>query len=184
MKKLTPLLSLLPLVNALPPPLSIPDTLERIELQKRQGAGGTLQLAQGADSSSGGEDEVSTDVETHHINQPLDHFSRDDEEKSSNTFKQRYFYTSRYVRPTEEDADETDERTEEEEKKVLAFLCVGGEGPSLDESVLVDSVHCTGDMIGLADKLFHEHDYDVHLFALGKFCFWSLLVDRSHDGLQ
>jgi serine protease 16 len=72
---------------------------------------------------------------------------------------------------------------------------VGGEGPSLGTDVLVDSVHCvrpifaanffnkkshhltwllncfvhstqTGDMIALAEKLFNEHNWDIHLFAL------------------
>ena len=32
---------------------------------------------------------------------------------------------------------------------------VGGEGPSLDESVLIDSVHCSGDMLELA-RILHE----------------------------
>ena len=50
--------------------------------------------------------------------------------------------------------------------KTVSFLCVGGEGPSLDPSVLVDSIHCTGDMIELAHKLHHEQNWDVHMFAL------------------
>ncbi|KAL7564466.1 hypothetical protein ACA910_001560 [Epithemia clementina (nom. ined.)] len=57
-------------------------------------------------------------------------------------------------------------------QKTYAFLCVGGEGPSLDESVLVDSVHCTGDMIELAHHLSssssssEKQHINIHLFAL------------------
>ena len=43
---------------------------------------------------------------------------------------------------------------------------MGGEGPSLDRFVLVDSVHCTGDMIDAAERLHREEGRDVHLFAL------------------
>eukprot|EP00571_Detonula_confervacea_P014391 CAMPEP_0172303592 /NCGR_PEP_ID=MMETSP1058-20130122/5115_1 /TAXON_ID=83371 /ORGANISM="Detonula confervacea, Strain CCMP 353" /LENGTH=604 /DNA_ID=CAMNT_0013014471 /DNA_START=96 /DNA_END=1910 /DNA_ORIENTATION=- len=156
MKKFAPLLSLLPLTNALPPPQRIPDILERIKQQQQQEG---IQLTQGGaskDSAIISDD----DVETLYFHQRLDHFSQEDEGKLV-TFQQRYFYTSRYV---QSGTDSNNNGGVNE--KVLAFLCVGGEGPSMDPSVLVDSVHCTGDMIGLADKLFNEHNYDVHLFAL------------------
>lgn len=48
----------------------------------------------------------------------------------------------------------------------LAFLCVGGEGPALDKSVLVDSVHCSGDMLELAQYIHKEYNISVYLFAL------------------
>ena len=51
-------------------------------------------------------------------------------------------------------------------KNVFAFLCVGGEGPSLTKHVLTDSVHCTGDMIELASKMNKEQNANVHIFAL------------------
>ena len=57
------------------------------------------------------------------------------------TFQQRFFYSNRFV-------------SKKDRVNAVAFLCIGGEGPSLDASVLVDSVHCTGDMIELAEKLF------------------------------
>ena len=53
-----------------------------------------------------------------------------------------------------------------EDSNVFAFLCVGGEGPSLTKHVLTDSVHCTGDMIELASKMHKERNANVHLFAL------------------
>ena len=166
MKKLAPLLSLLQLTNALPGQ-RIPDVLQRIKQQQQQQQQRQegVQLTQGG-SSKGKDADAASDVETLYYDQRLDHFSKEDEGNSVN-FKQRFFYTSRYVQSDKKNNEGKDK------KKTLAFLCVGGEGPSLDTSVLVNSVHCTGDMIGLADKLFHEHNYDVHLFALGKsaFCF-------------
>ena len=87
------------------------------------------------------------DVQTLFIEQQLDHFT-DFAEK----FQQRYFYTKRYIR-----ADGG--------HKTAAFLCCGGEGPSLSTSVLIDSVHCTGDMLVLAKKLF-DQNWNIHLFAL------------------
>jgi hypothetical protein len=90
----------------------------------------------------GKEEESWHDVEELRIEQKLDHHPSAEQPASSLTLSQRYFYSSRYV-----NASSTDH--------ALAFLCVGGEGPSLDKSVLVDSVHCTGDMLELAAKLFH-----------------------------
>mmetsp|Transcript_36209 Transcript_36209/g.66503 ORF Transcript_36209/g.66503 Transcript_36209/m.66503 type:complete len:604 (-) Transcript_36209:102-1913(-) len=151
MKKLAPVLTLFHLANALPTPRRIPDILERIKQQQQEPE---LQLTQDAASSD--------DVVSLYYDQRLDHFSKEDEGKYA-TFKQRYFYTSRYVRPS---GTKNNNNEAGNKKNALAFLCVGGEGPSLDASVLVNSAHCTGDMIGLADQLFHEHDYDVHLFAV------------------
>ena len=107
---------------------------------------------------------------TLYFDQHLNHFP-DTNDSSGNptkttTFKQRYFYSSRYVKSSKKD-----DTTNKNKKKSVAFLCVGGEGPSMDTSVLINSVHCTGDMIGLAEKLYKEDNYDVHLFALGK-CFY------------
>ena len=55
-------------------------------------------------------------------------------------------------------------------KQIFAFLCVGGEGPSLTKNVLIDSVHCSGDMLELASKMKssekEETEIEIHLFAL------------------
>jgi len=101
------------------------------------------------------------DVRTLTFDQRLDHFSRQDNNTECERFKQRYFYTPRYVHREEEKTG----NSINSKRKTVSFLCVGGEGPSLDPSVLVDSVHCTGDMIELAHKL-HEQNWDVHMFAL------------------
>eukprot|EP00985_Skeletonema_marinoi_P016597 scaffold8949_cov126-Skeletonema_marinoi.AAC.14 len=151
MKLLSPVLLL---VATAAPAHSIPHLSEIIESiqEQREEPQPHLQL----------EEEFSkSDVQTLTFDQRLDHFSSQidchQDNNECETFKQRYFYTSRYVR-------------KEEEKKgvgtTVSFLCVGGEGPSLDPSVLVDSVHCTGDMIELAHKLHHEQNWDVHMFAL------------------
>jgi hypothetical protein len=86
--------------------------------------------------------------------QRLDHFRSD-----SRTFSQRYFYSDQYVYSNSNNTDRTGAKT-------YAFLCCGGEGPDLDESVLVDSVHCSGDMLELAAILFQHHNASVHLYAL------------------
>ena len=89
-----------------------------------------------------------------YLEQNLDHFPELHGESNA-TFQQRYFYSDRYARPIS--------RTNAPE---YAFLCVGGEGPSLDKSVLVDSVHCSGDMLELARRLHEGQQAKVHLFAL------------------
>jgi Serine carboxypeptidase S28 len=87
------------------------------------------------------------DVQELFIEQRLDHF-----QPNPPKFQQRYFYSDRHVKdsPTQQHA----------------FLCVGGEGPSLTPAVLVDSVHCSGDMLELANQLNQEEGASVHLFAL------------------
>ena len=95
------------------------------------------------------------DVQVHFLEQLLDHFDTAPLPPNiSAVLFQRYFYSTRFVslQPTMSNQ--------------YAFLCVGGEGPALDQSVLVDSVHCTGDMLELAQRLHEEHGASVHLFAL------------------
>jgi hypothetical protein len=87
------------------------------------------------------------DVEERYVTQRLDHFDATNEA----TFAQRYFVSYRY-------------QQKQSSGPVLHFLCVGGEGPGLDKSVLVDSVHCTGDMLELADRL--SRQYNIRLYAL------------------
>jgi thymus-specific serine protease len=112
------------------------------------------------------------DVQELYTQQSLDHFRLQDDR----TFSQRYFYTDRFVRRGvshhncsngNEQVQRQQRRQQKQHKqKEFAFLCVGGEGPALDKSVLVDSVHCTGDMIELAKILYTEYNASVHLYAL------------------
>lgn len=90
------------------------------------------------------------DVVEAYFKQRLDHFRPTD----TRTYQQRYFYSDRFVRNNGS-------------KQKIAFLCVGGEGPALDRSVLTDSVHCSGDMLETA-KVLHEMYFDIsiHLYAL------------------
>jgi hypothetical protein len=88
--------------------------------------------------------EKNNDVQELFLEQPLDHFATDYKDKYPNaTLHQRYFYTSRYVNQKNESF-----------VPMYVFLCIGGEGPYLDRSVLWDSVHCTGDMLDLAKILY------------------------------
>ena len=89
------------------------------------------------------------DVEELYITQKLDHF----DPSNKATFQQRYFTTSRY---------QIDQR---DATRRIHFLCVGGEGPALDKSVLVDSVHCSGDMLELA-KILSMRNISVSVYAL------------------
>lgn len=91
------------------------------------------------------------DVQELAFTQRLDHFDA----LNQATYQQRYFYSDRYVN-TENSGNGAP----------VTFLCVGGEGPGFTKAVLVNSVHCTGDMIALADKLFHEFGINVHMYAL------------------
>lgn len=152
-----------------------------------------------------------SDVQEFYLTQRLDHFGSHPRNESSipYEFRQRYFYTSRYIHAAnntdvtenhdyDHDHDDTiptgehrvrqllrenargklkddkpapkptppDNSNDKKKKTTFAFVCMGGEGPSLSKSVLVDSVHCTGDMIELASILHNERGFDVHLFAL------------------
>jgi serine protease 16 len=76
--------------------------------------------------------------------QRLDHFDR----SLTTTFKQRYFINDTFWKG---------------DANAPIFLCVGGEGPPLDRTVLSNSVHCN-DMVELAPKhnalmLALEHRY-------------------------
>ena len=108
----------------------IPDILAEMKQSSQYGDKSSLLLKKEAPDD---------DVQTFSFQQTLDHT-----DVNSKTFQQRYFYTDRYVHK------ESSSFSSSTPRESAAFLCVGGEGPSLDTSVLVDSVHCTGDMIGLA----------------------------------
>jgi len=90
-------------------------------------------------------------IETY-LDQILDHF--DAKGGREDTFLQRYFYSDDFV-----------SKDPEYSGKTYAFLCVGGEGPDLDFGVLINSVHCSGDMIETAQAM-HDQGHSVHLFAL------------------
>lgn len=109
-------------------------------------------------------------VQERYFTQRLDHFNPLDRR----VFRQRYFYSDRYAKMPGFDADcnftgTTDGASFGSARgPVIAFLCIGGEGPPLDTSVLIDSVHCTGDMLTVAQDL-HElyvPSPTIHLWAL------------------
>lgn len=90
-------------------------------------------------------------VQELNFTQRLDHF----DPLNHVTYSQRYFYSDRFVSLNK--------------NRSVTFLCVGGEGPGFTKSVLVDSDHCTGDMIELAKKLHLSEEYghfNVHMYAL------------------
>lgn len=80
--------------------------------------------------------------------QNIDHFNRE----YNGTFQQRYFINQTYWNNRIISDDVQDDHQ-------VVFLCIGGEGPALDKSVLVNSVHCN-DMVELAPK------YNALLLAL------------------
>lgn len=90
------------------------------------------------------EESVQADTVDKFFEQRVDHFDR----QINSTFLQRYFVNETYWNGDE---------------NAPIFLCVGGEGPPLDRSVLVASVHCN-DMVELAPQhgalmLALEHRY-------------------------
>jgi serine protease 16 len=92
--------------------------------------------------------EDDNDVQELYITQKLDHFD------STNvaTFQQRYFASYRYHNS--------------HTGPIISLLCVGGEGPGFEKSVLIDSVHCSGDMLELAKRISKTEQKNVHLYAL------------------
>ncbi len=84
-----------------------------------------------------------TDVQEYYFQQRLDHFaSHPSIHQRDFVFSQRYFYSSRYIAPNNKIERRAYLRSKEETRQTFAFLCVGGEGPSLTKNVLVNSVHC------------------------------------------
>lgn len=113
-------------------------------------------------------------VQELYMDQRLDHFaSYSTKDIHELTFSQRYFYSAANLQQ-QHDTENLHHRYIRGDTKnnqgnngnVFAFLCCGGEGPSLNKNVLVDSVHCTGDMIELASIMKNTFDASVHLFAL------------------
>ena len=97
------------------------------------------------------DDDKYKDVQELYVTQKLDHMTID---STTSTFQQRYFYSSRYVNTSQQQQQQQHIRaTTKQQPPTYAFLCMGGEGPNMHKSVLVDSVHCTGDMLELAAKL-------------------------------
>ena len=97
------------------------------------------------------------DVQELFLEQRLDHFHAED----SRRFSQRFFYTDRFVRHQDNDSGRGLSPPRE-----VAFLCVGGEGPALNKTVLINSVHCSGDMLLTAAQLYEQENWSVHLYAL------------------
>ncbi len=90
------------------------------------------------------------DVKEFYITQQLDHFDA----LNDATFQQRYFVSYRHQSESGSDLP------------TISLLCVGGEGPGFTKSVLVDSVHCSGDMLELAKRIAETKTRDVILYAL------------------
>ena len=111
---------------------------------------------------------IFSDVEESYIEQKLDHFASHPTKTSEipYAFFQRYFYSSKFISRHITENDYLRQNQKDHIAPRYVFLCVGGEGPSLDKSVLVDSVHCSGDMLALASILHSDQNADVHIFAL------------------
>ena len=131
----------------------------------------------GLNSLQGQREGPLNDIQELYIEQRLNHFEAMPHSSSSEysdgnqitSLQQRYFYSERYISPTirepasgkdspnvrgSADSDRIERRKKEKSSTTFAFLCVGGEGPSLTKHVLLDSVHCTGDMLELAEQLY------------------------------
>jgi pimeloyl-ACP methyl ester carboxylesterase len=107
---------------------------------------------------------TTSDVQELYSTQYLDHFRHQD----TRTWQQRYFYSDRYVRKYDDDSVKETRRQAKTEADAAeyTFLCVGGEGPPLNASVLIDSVHCSGDMLYTAQYLHETWNVNIHLYAL------------------
>ena len=99
------------------------------------------------DSIVGGDGD---DVKELYITQRLDHFDATNDA----TFQQRYFVSYRHQSDSGAGLP------------TISLLCVGGEGPGFTPSVLIDSVHCSGDMLELAKRIAQTKTHDVILYAL------------------
>jgi len=100
------------------------------------------------DASDVGKD--GDDVKELYLTQRLDHFDATNEA----TYQQRYFVSYRHSNKNGS------------QLPTISLLCVGGEGPGFTKSVLIDSVHCSGDMLELAKRIANTKTHDVVLYAL------------------
>lgn len=158
-------------------------TDDRRRRQRRHDQSWSRSGIDGRGNMNGGNVHGHDDVQELYITQKLDHF----DPLSTATYQQRYFVSYRYAAGTDVDqslnsssGDGIIETTAESRRRhqrrstmattVINFLCVGGEGPGFDRSVLVDSVHCTGDMLELASKIMADttirNHVQIHLYAL------------------
>lgn len=131
--------------------------------------------------------EIGSDVDTGtsdvlelYLDQRLDHFSShpSGDKLVPHSFQQRYFYTARFTNEVTESKQKNGypseynnnlrhkQRTGFDTTESFVFICVGGEGPSLDKTVLTDSPHCSGDMLALAGLLAAEKNANIYVFAL------------------
>jgi hypothetical protein len=117
-------------------------------LKEHQEAESSSPLPQHVVNDSDMTETEANDVQELYFTQRLDHY----DPSNPNTYRQRYYYTSRYTMPNAENT--------------VTLLCVGGEGPGFDTSVLVDSAHCSGDMLQVASMLFEVYHWNVHVYAL------------------
>ena len=103
------------------------------------------------------------DVQEAYIAQQLDHFDATNDA----TFQQRYFVSYRHHHSKGIDESKNVGATSSS-LPTISLLCVGGEGPGFTKSVLVDSVHCSGDMLELAKRIAKTapHQYNIVLYAL------------------
>jgi len=108
----------------------------------------------GSGDSVVGED--GDDVKELYITQRLDHFDTTNEA----TFQQRYFVSYRHH------SESSSNRNASSRLPIISLLCTGGEGPGFTKSVLIDSVHCSGDMLELAKRIAQTKTHDVVLYAL------------------
>jgi len=101
------------------------------------------------------------DVQEAYIAQQLDHFDATNDA----TFQQRYFVSYRHHHSKGIDESKNGASSS---LPTISLLCVGGEGPGFTKSVLVDSVHCSGDMLELAKRIAKTapHQYNIVLYAL------------------
>ena len=114
-------------------------------------------------------DELDDDIQELYFTQILDHYDG----RNNQTFQQRYFRSDRFVRRPRfsREGGGNEPVVVASDQVTLVFVCVGGEGPAFDTSVLRDSVHCTGDMIESAQQLFNNNNdppnrFNVVLIAL------------------
>jgi serine protease 16 len=109
-------------------------------------------------------------VEERVFSQNVDHF----DVHNNSTFKQRYFVDKSHWSMAD---------------SAPVFMCVGGEGPPLDKSVLVSSVHCN-DMVEIADKygallvaLEHRY-YGTSMPNVGDYSTANMLYLSSEQALE
>ena len=102
------------------------------------------------------------------MTQKLDHF----DPTNKVTFQQRYFVSYRYHNKNKKNSNGGG--------PIIPLLNIGGEGPRMTKSVLIDSHICSGDILELAKRILkdrHKRTTNCPFVCVGTLLLWKIIFN-------